>query len=184
MIQPLLAGDPGGMAQSSAMGRLSHGKLLASMWGLAEILSDCDHSSIVSWPARFQKGFSERARKIKRKWRRRAECGLPANLQPHFRKKYLIEKMRSGAAFSNFNNDGRLDIFLVRRRAADQPTAKGKIPQKTGPDLYSEPAVPSEGRRSFLDDVTERRRGSRGTGEAHGVRPPGMTIMMATKICT
>ena len=51
----------------------------------------------------------------------------------HTSKKYLIETMGSGAALFDYDNDGRLDIFLVNGAPFADPTPLGTIPQKAGP---------------------------------------------------
>ncbi|HSY72722.1 MAG TPA: VCBS repeat-containing protein, partial [Alloacidobacterium sp.] len=56
---------------------------------------------------------------------------------PHTSKKYLIETMGSGVALFDYDNDGRLDLFLVNGAPFSDPTAKGTIPQKTGPEYWN-----------------------------------------------
>ena len=51
----------------------------------------------------------------------------------HTTKKYLIETMAPGVALFDYDNDGRLDIFVVNGTPLDDPTPKGTIPQKAGP---------------------------------------------------
>jgi hypothetical protein len=51
----------------------------------------------------------------------------------HTSKKYLPETMGSGVALFDYDNDGRLDIFLVNGAPLTDPTPKGTIPQKSGP---------------------------------------------------
>ena len=55
------------------------------------------------------------------------------NLASHTSKKYLIETMGGGVALFDYDNDGRLDLFLVNGAPLSDPTPKGTIPQKTGP---------------------------------------------------
>src|SRR5580700_10128368 len=65
-----------------------------------------------------------------------ATSSLGVNFQhsaSHTSKKYLIETMGSGVALFDYGNDGRLDIFLVNGVPLTDPTPKGTIPQKTGP---------------------------------------------------
>jgi hypothetical protein len=50
----------------------------------------------------------------------------------HTSKKYLIETMGSGVALFDYDNDGRLDIFLVNGAPLSDPMVKGSIPQKVG----------------------------------------------------
>src|ERR1700741_1275595 len=47
-------------------------------------------------------------------------------------KKYLLETMGSGVALFDYDNDGRLDIFLGNGARIDDPTPKDTIPQKDG----------------------------------------------------
>jgi hypothetical protein len=51
----------------------------------------------------------------------------------HTAKKYLIETMGPGVALFDYDNDGRLDIFVVNGTPLSDPTPKGTIPQKAGP---------------------------------------------------
>jgi hypothetical protein len=43
-------------------------------------------------------------------------------------KKYLLETMGSGVALFDYDNDGRLDIFLSNGARLDDPTPKDTIP--------------------------------------------------------
>ena len=84
----------------------------------------------------------------------------------HTSKKYLIETMGSGVALFDYDNDGRLDIFVVNGAPLGDPTPKGTIPQKTGPRdwnrLYHQQ---SDG---TFEDVTEKA-GLQGVGYGMGV---------------
>ncbi len=84
----------------------------------------------------------------------------------HTSKKYLIETMGSGVALFDYDNDGRLDIFVVNGASLSDPTPKGTIPQKAGPKdwnrLYHQK---SDG---TFEDVTERA-GLQGVGYGMGV---------------
>jgi len=84
----------------------------------------------------------------------------------HTSKKYLLETMGSGAALFDYDNDGRLDLFLVNGAPISDPTPKGTIPQKTGPRywnrLYHQKA---DGK---FEDVTEKA-GLQGVGYGMGV---------------
>src|SRR6478735_6709774 len=52
-------------------------------------------------------------------------------LPSHTSRKYLIETMGAGVALLDYDNDGRLDIFLVNGAPISDPTPKGSIPRKT-----------------------------------------------------
>jgi hypothetical protein len=55
----------------------------------------------------------------------------------HTSRKYLLETMGAGVALFDYDNDGRLDIFLVNGAPLGDPTPKGTIPQKTGPEYWN-----------------------------------------------
>jgi hypothetical protein len=55
----------------------------------------------------------------------------------HTSKKYLPETMGSGVALFDYDNDGRLDIFVVNGAHLTDPTPQGAIPQKSGPDDWN-----------------------------------------------
>jgi len=84
----------------------------------------------------------------------------------HTSKKYLIETMGSGVALFDYDNDGRLDIFVVNGAPLSDPTPIGTIPQKAGPKdwnrLYHQK---SDG---TFEDVTEKA-GLQGAGYGMGV---------------
>jgi len=75
------------------------------------------------------------------------------NLASHTSKKYLIETMGSGAALFDYDNDGRLDLFLVNGAPLSDPTPKGRIPQKTGPQYWNR--LYRQKRDGTFEDVTE-----------------------------
>src|SRR5690348_4672550 len=54
----------------------------------------------------------------------------------HTSKKYLPETMGSGVALFDYDNDGRLDIFLTNGAPLSDPTPVGTIPQKTVPEYW------------------------------------------------
>jgi hypothetical protein len=87
-------------------------------------------------------------------------------LASHTSKKYLLETMGSGVALFDYDNDGRLDIFVVNGAPLGDPTVKGTVPQKTGPQywnrLYHQKA---DGK---FEDVTEKA-GLQGVGYGMGV---------------
>jgi len=45
--------------------------------------------------------------------------------------------MGAGVALFDYDNDGRLDLFLVNGAPLSDPTPKGTIPQKTGPQYWN-----------------------------------------------
>jgi len=73
--------------------------------------------------------------------------------------------MGSGVVLFDYDNDGRLDIFVVNGAPLTDPTAKGTIPQKAGPKdwnrLYHQKADGS------FEDVTEKA-GLQGVGYGMG----------------
>jgi hypothetical protein len=81
-------------------------------------------------------------------------------------KKYMLEIMGSGVALFDYDNDGRLDIFLVNGAPIGDPTPPGTIPRKTDPKywhrLYHQKAD------GTFEDVTERA-GVQGLGYGFGV---------------
>src|SRR5437016_14284469 len=56
---------------------------------------------------------------------------------PHTSKKYLLETMGSGVALFDYDNDGRLDLFLVNGAEINDPTPAGTIPKTTGPKYWN-----------------------------------------------
>jgi enediyne biosynthesis protein E4 len=52
-------------------------------------------------------------------------------------REYLLQTMGSGVALFDYDNDGRLDIFLVNGAPFTDPTPRGTIPQKTGPEYWN-----------------------------------------------
>src|SRR5580704_4409211 len=84
----------------------------------------------------------------------------------HTSKKYLPETMGSGVALFDYDNDGRLDIFLVNGAPLSDPTPKGTIPQKTGPKDWNR--LFHQKSDGTFEDVTEKA-GLSGTGYGMGV---------------
>ena len=84
----------------------------------------------------------------------------------HTSKKYLIETMGAGVALFDYDNDGRLDIFLVNGAPLDDPTPLGTIPKKSGTmfwnHLYHQKAD------GTFEDVTQKA-GLQGEGYGMGV---------------
>src|SRR6267143_1868750 len=58
-------------------------------------------------------------------------------MSSHTPKHYLPETMGAGVALFDYDNDGRLDIFLVNGAPLTDPTPKRSIPQKTGPKYWN-----------------------------------------------
>src|SRR6266498_3364413 len=56
---------------------------------------------------------------------------------PHTSKKYLLETMGSGVALFDYDNDGKLDLFLVNGAEINDPMPPGTVPQKTGPKYWN-----------------------------------------------
>lgn len=81
-------------------------------------------------------------------------------------KKYLIETMGSGVALFDYDNDGRLDIFLVNGAPLSDPTPKGTIPQKDGPRTWNR--LFHQKADGTFEDVTEKA-GLQGFGYGMGV---------------
>jgi hypothetical protein len=84
----------------------------------------------------------------------------------HTTKKYLIETMGSGVALFDYDNDGRLDIVFVNGAPLSDPTAKGAIPQKTGPEYWNR--LYHQKKDGAFEDVTEHA-GLQGAGYGMGV---------------
>jgi len=85
---------------------------------------------------------------------------------PHTSRKYLIETMGSGVALFDCDGDGRLDIFLVNGAPFSDPTPKGTIPQKTGPDFWNR--LYHQTKDGKFEDITEKA-GLAGVGYGMGV---------------
>src|SRR5882757_7890899 len=84
----------------------------------------------------------------------------------HTSKKYLIETMGSGVALLDYDNDGRLDIFVVNGAPLSDRTPKGTVPQKAGPEDWNR--LYHQKRDGTFEDVTEKA-GLEGTGYGMGV---------------
>jgi len=85
---------------------------------------------------------------------------------PHTSKKYLIETMGSGVGLFDYDNDGRLDLFLVNGAPFADPTPKGTIPQKAGPRYWNR--LYHQKVDGTFEDVTEKA-GLQGVGHGMGV---------------
>jgi enediyne biosynthesis protein E4 len=87
-------------------------------------------------------------------------------ISSHTSKKYLPETMGAGVALFDYDNDGRLDIFLVNGAPLSDPTPKGTIPQKSGPQYWNR--LFHQKADGTFEDVTEKA-GLQGVGYGMGV---------------
>jgi hypothetical protein len=87
-------------------------------------------------------------------------------LAQHTSRKYLIETMGSGVALFDYDNDGRLDIFFVNGAPITDPTPKGAIPAKSGPESWNR--LYHQKPDGTFEDATEKA-GLQGTGYGMGV---------------
>jgi enediyne biosynthesis protein E4 len=81
-------------------------------------------------------------------------------------KKYLLEAMGSGVALFDYDNDGRLDIFVANGASIQDPTAAGTIPQKTSPKFSN--CLYHQKPDGTFEEVTEKA-GLAGIGYSTGV---------------
>src|SRR5580704_16867480 len=58
---------------------------------------------------------------------------------PHTSKKYLIETMGSGVALFDYDNDGRLDLFLATGAPFSYASATSTVAQQTAPEYWNRP---------------------------------------------
>jgi hypothetical protein len=84
----------------------------------------------------------------------------------HTSKKYLLETMGPGVALFDYDNDGRLDIFLVNGAPLGDPTPKGAVPQKTDSQYWNR--LYHQKSDGSFEDVTGKA-GLHGTGYGFGV---------------
>ena len=113
-------------------------------------------------------GTEEQARKIFPKFIETSSAlGINfRNMASHTSKKYLIETMGAGVALFDYDNDGRLDIFVVNGAPLPDPTPKGAIPLKTGPQYWNR--LYHQKPDGTFEDVTEKG-GLEGVGYGMGV---------------
>jgi len=81
-------------------------------------------------------------------------------------KKYLLETMGSGVALFDYDNDGRLDIFLANGAPITDPTPRGTIPKKNGQKYWNR--MYHQKPDGTFEDVTEKA-GLTGYGYSTGV---------------
>jgi len=84
----------------------------------------------------------------------------------HTSQKYLLETMGSGVAVFDYDNDGLLDIFFVNGAPLTDPTPKGTVPQKSGPEGWNR--LYHQKKDGTFEDVTEKS-GLKGVGYGMGV---------------
>jgi enediyne biosynthesis protein E4 len=85
---------------------------------------------------------------------------------PHTSKKYLLETMGSGVALFDYDNDGRLDLFLVNGAEINDPSSSAAIPAKTAPKYWNR--LYHQNSDGTFEDVTEKA-GLQGAGYGMGV---------------
>jgi enediyne biosynthesis protein E4 len=85
---------------------------------------------------------------------------------PHSSRKYLLETMGSGVALFDYDNDGRLDLFLVNGAPFPDFVPKGTVLQKTGPEYWNR--LYHQKPDGTFEDVTEKA-GLEGVGYGMGV---------------
>jgi len=85
----------------------------------------------------------------------------------HTSKKYLLETMGAGVALFDYDNDGRLDLYLVNGAPLSDPTAKATVPQKTDSQYWNR--LYRQKPDGTFEDVTERS-GLEGVGYGTGRR--------------
>ena len=87
-------------------------------------------------------------------------------LASHTSRKYLPETMGAGVALFDYDNDGRLDVFLVNGAPLADPTAKGTVPEKSGSKYWN--SLFHQKVDGTFEDVTEKA-GLQGAGYGMGV---------------
>jgi enediyne biosynthesis protein E4 len=87
-------------------------------------------------------------------------------LSSHTSKKYLLETMGSGVALFDYDNDGRLDLFLINAAPLKDSMPTDATPQKTGPEYWNR--LYHQKSDGTFEDVTEKA-GLQGVGYGMGV---------------
>jgi hypothetical protein len=85
---------------------------------------------------------------------------------PHSSRKYLLETMGSGVALFDYDNDGRLDVYLVNGAPFGDFVPKGTIPEKTEPRYWNR--LYHQRADGTFEDVTEKA-GVAGVGYGMGI---------------
>jgi hypothetical protein len=84
----------------------------------------------------------------------------------HTSRKYLVETMGSGVALFDYDNDGRLDLFLANGTPLADPTPPDAIPRKAGPKYWNR--LFHQKPDGTFEDTTEKA-GLEGVGYGMGV---------------
>jgi enediyne biosynthesis protein E4 len=87
-------------------------------------------------------------------------------LASHTSRKYLPETMGAGVGLFDYDNDGRLDLFLVNGAPLADPAAKSIVPEKSGPKYWNR--LFHQKVDGTFEDVTEKA-GLQGAGYGMGV---------------
>jgi enediyne biosynthesis protein E4 len=85
---------------------------------------------------------------------------------PHTSKKYLLETIGSGVALFDYDNDGRLDLFIVNGAEINDPSPPVTVPQKTGSKYWNR--LYHQKIDGTFEDMTEQA-GRQGAGYGMGV---------------
>ena len=85
----------------------------------------------------------------------------------HTSKKYLLETMGSGVALFDYDNDGRLDIFLVMARRSPIRLRQARFRKRPAPQYWNR--LYHQKNDGTFEDVTEKA-GLAGSGLRHGRR--------------